>query len=255
MTRAPGTLPPSERDFEVYQLTVVEGVSTREAARQLGLSQTRIVQLRDRVCDWIATHLPDQSHLSKEERLGGAEYAAVEQLRFLYALAVDAWRESRGEETVQRQSGLMCETVALTRTSQGKVCYLNQAMRIAAQIAKLPQATVASWEHDARQRSAPAAPSANHPEEDCSPKPIPSPPRASSAASAKAPTTVPATICEAPEEDLDDVLSAILEPVHPLGDDEPRQSPPLAPLTRKQRRKRQRLLAQAQKRQRSRVGA
>src|SRR5262245_56544613 len=51
-------LPPSERDFDVYRLVAVEGESTRAAAGQFGISQTRVIQIRKHVAEWIADELP-----------------------------------------------------------------------------------------------------------------------------------------------------------------------------------------------------
>lgn len=132
-------LPPGSRDFEAYRLMAVEGLSTREAAAAMRLSQTRVIQLRDRVVDWIAVELPRLETHPPEQRLLAAEYLAVERMEFLYGTSLKAWRQSQGTETVERRSGVTGDTSTVVRTSHGNVRYLQQAMRIAKEMGKLPR--------------------------------------------------------------------------------------------------------------------
>jgi len=46
-------LPPSERDFEVFEHVVVGGGTTRGAAREFQISQTRLCQVLDRVRPFV----------------------------------------------------------------------------------------------------------------------------------------------------------------------------------------------------------
>jgi hypothetical protein len=105
------TLPPSERDFEIYQMVVGEGQSTRAAAREVGLSQTRIVQICDRVAEWIGSEVPPTAKLTPAQRLVVAVDIAERRFDFLYSESMEGWRERKGQP--------------------GDVRYLSQAMRIA----------------------------------------------------------------------------------------------------------------------------
>ena len=131
-------LPPKGRDFEACRLMTVEGLSTREAAERMGLSQTRVIQLRDRVLDWMAAELPRLETASPEQRLAVAEYLAAERLEFLYGASLCAWRQSQGKETVERKSGVTGDVSTIVRPSQGNVRYLQQAMRVAKEMGKFP---------------------------------------------------------------------------------------------------------------------
>ena len=124
-----GPLPPSERDFEVFERVVAQGASTRAAAKEFGLSQTRIVQVRDRVAEWIAAEVPFAERLLPRQRLRLAASIASQRIDYLYSLALEAWRASQGEQTVVREgeSGLS----RVTRASHGDPKYLLLASRLA----------------------------------------------------------------------------------------------------------------------------
>ena len=90
-------LPPSERDFQIFEFVEFAGASTREAAEAFGLSQTRIVQVRDRVAQWIVASVPLSLRLSPRERLALAYEIARGRLDYLYSQATEAWRSSHRE--------------------------------------------------------------------------------------------------------------------------------------------------------------
>ena len=46
-------LPPSGRDYRVYQRVVVDGASTWKTAEELKISQTRVRQIVRRVAEWL----------------------------------------------------------------------------------------------------------------------------------------------------------------------------------------------------------
>jgi hypothetical protein len=122
-------LPPSERDFDVFLLVAVENASTRAAAAQFGVSQTRIIQIRDRVAEWMAKNVPAVRRLSVRERVQLAAQIATERTNFLYSQVLEAWHNSSGEETVVRTNG-RGETTKVRRSTQGDPRYLLLAMRI-----------------------------------------------------------------------------------------------------------------------------
>ncbi len=121
-------LPPSERDFEVYGLVVVEGASTRAAAAAVGLSQTRVMQIRNRVAEWIASEVPPLANATPAQRLNLAGHIARDRFDFLYSQAMDGWRESRGPQTSVRTSSQGRSTVK--RPGYGEPRYLLFAARI-----------------------------------------------------------------------------------------------------------------------------
>ena len=58
-------LPPAARDFEAYRLVKVERKSTREAAKLLRISQTRVCQVVARVAEYMV----DVTEPASDERL------------------------------------------------------------------------------------------------------------------------------------------------------------------------------------------
>src|SRR5206468_5184952 len=87
--------PPSYRDFQIYQRVVVEAVSTRQAAGEFSLSQTRIRQLVQRVSQWLTDNLPPQSDMTDAAYLRHAQHVAADRLSFFYCQAMDGWRAER----------------------------------------------------------------------------------------------------------------------------------------------------------------
>jgi hypothetical protein len=124
-----GPLPPSERDLEIFERVVVEAATTRQAAHEFELSQTRIVQIRDRVAAWIASTLPELPGLSPRQRLRLAAHTAEARLDHLYSLALTAFQASQGTETIVRTSDHGETTI--TRNCHGDIKYLSLASRLA----------------------------------------------------------------------------------------------------------------------------
>ncbi len=122
-------LPPSERDFGVYEAVVVECASTRTAAEQFGLSQTRIVQIRDRVIEWIGANVPLTPRLDPRQRLQLASDVAGRRLQYFLTEAMEAWRQSQGPQTRVRTDS-MGQTITTGQTSYGDVRYLNALARL-----------------------------------------------------------------------------------------------------------------------------
>ena len=131
------SLPPSERAFDIYRMIEVDGQSTRVVAQQVGLSQTRVVQLRDSVECWMACQPTATTALSKQQRLQAAEYKAGLRLDHLYSLALEAFRQSQGFEATSEESP-GGKRVVKTRYSHGNTRYLSMAMRVSAQQSRIP---------------------------------------------------------------------------------------------------------------------
>src|SRR5262245_57713020 len=69
-------LPPSERDFLVFEAIAFGGASTRQAAAEFGISQTRVMQVHRHVARWIGTSVPDDMDLTPIQRLKLAAHIA-----------------------------------------------------------------------------------------------------------------------------------------------------------------------------------
>lgn len=90
-------LPPTVRDFDVFRFVKAECRSTRAAAREFGLSQTRIRQIVAEVRGYFLACVARGTSKTDDEtdtRLVVAEQLAHEQLEFLYARAVRAFNET-----------------------------------------------------------------------------------------------------------------------------------------------------------------
>ncbi len=135
-------LPPSGRDFDVYRLVKIEQRSTRAAAAAVGISQTRVCQVIERVAQFLIEATPatedDERH---GRRLRVAQQVAAERIDFLYALAVRSYRQSKGAETTVREveTGLRPKvTITTTRNSYGDGRILMAAANMVMLAAKLP---------------------------------------------------------------------------------------------------------------------
>jgi len=123
--------PPSGRDFAVFEAVILGGKSTREAAEQFRLSQTRVCQLVERVREWQAEVLPAADGDDDEERrVRLAKIVAAGRLDHLYGEMMQAWRRSQGEMKKTRSSRFG-DDVTTTFFSPGDPKYALAAMRLA----------------------------------------------------------------------------------------------------------------------------
>src|SRR5689334_10442344 len=88
-------LPPSGRDFLVYQRLVVDGASTRAIANEIGISQTRVRQLAKRVLQWLVEILPQDTELSDAAKVRLGQHIAADRLEYLYGNTMEEWRQSK----------------------------------------------------------------------------------------------------------------------------------------------------------------
>ncbi len=126
---APPELPPSERDFLVFEAVAFGGASTRQTAAEFDISQTRVMQVRRHVARWIATSVPDDLDLTPIQRLRLAAHIAEGRVEFLYSQAIGAWKASQHPHTSVCRGRLTGET-RTTRDSHGDPRYLLVAARI-----------------------------------------------------------------------------------------------------------------------------
>jgi hypothetical protein len=200
--------PPSGRDFAVFEAVILGGTSTREAAEQFRVSQTRVCQLVERVREWQAEVLPAESD-SDERRLRLAKILAAGRLDHLYGEMMQAWRRSQGEMKKTRSSRFG-DDVTTTFFSPGDPKYALAAMRLATAQAALgvfgglacpPEEDEEACEAGHSEASPcdtgrpEARPTKDPPIEDCSQNGQPKPAPAKEAASEPAATTSSKTTC------------------------------------------------------------
>lgn len=87
-------LPPSGRDFQVHQRVIVDAASTRLAASEFSLSQTRVRQVVQRVSEWLTKELPAASKENDQVQLWLAKHVAADRLQSLLSETMDGWRKS-----------------------------------------------------------------------------------------------------------------------------------------------------------------
>ena len=138
------SLPPSWRDFEAYRLVKIEQISTREAAKTLGISQTRICQVIERVAAFLVQMAP--TTIAAEERprmLYLAEQLAAERIDHLHSQAMASWQESKRPVTTIREvaTAVNRNAITTTRSSCGDTRYLMVACRLSERAITLPVAT------------------------------------------------------------------------------------------------------------------
>jgi hypothetical protein len=130
-------LPPSGRDFEVFEHVTVDGGTTRSAAQEFKISQTRVCQVLERVRDWLDEVAPataDEQVTKKHLQL--AEGLAADRLDSLYSQAMTGWRSSAGEVERVRIAG-WGEKLTTRTTSHGDPRYLTVAARLALMRSKI----------------------------------------------------------------------------------------------------------------------
>ena len=150
--------PLSERDFQVYEAVAALGLSSRGAANEFGISQTRVLQIRQRVEEWIGRHASRSAEsLSPRERLIVAADLADRRSQMLFSEAMEAWRGSQDAARERCMAGSRP-----TGPLQGDTRYLAMAMRTnmhMLQVAGLTQRLIAKLDEEAAtiQASTPSA--------------------------------------------------------------------------------------------------
>ena len=121
-----GKLPPSVRDFQVYRYVKFDCNSTRDAAEEFDISQTRVRQVIARVVEFLIESVPQrEGDDEKEVRLAAAERLAREQLEYLYYRTMMAFDLTQRED----EHG---------NVLSGKVAYLAMAGRLVLWMSKVP---------------------------------------------------------------------------------------------------------------------
>src|SRR5690349_12654574 len=135
---------PSARDFEVYRRVVLQRATTRVAAAEAELSQTRIVQIVKRVTAFMQEVVPgaDEEPETRRRRLFVAEQVASERMSDMNGEMFQAWRDSKGPVTTYKSIEGTTTTspvrTATRRMSQGDTKYVTAAFRAAREAGKFP---------------------------------------------------------------------------------------------------------------------
>jgi hypothetical protein len=87
-------LPPSGRDFLVYERIVVDLASTRQVADEAKISQTRVRQIVGRVIEWLGETLPADTELSEAAQFRAGRQIAADRLEAHYREAARKWRST-----------------------------------------------------------------------------------------------------------------------------------------------------------------
>jgi hypothetical protein len=130
-------VPPSGRDFELFEEVVIDGFSTRGAASRFKISQTRVCQVVARVRQWVHEVVPaEDGKLTAGQQLRLAMGIAGDRLDSLYSKALTGWNSSDGE--MEKTRIMPNGDVFTTKTfDYGDVRYLIAAGRLAGMRAKL----------------------------------------------------------------------------------------------------------------------
>jgi hypothetical protein len=121
-------LPPSERDFQVFEEIAADGLSTREVAAKHHLSQTRIMQIHRKVALWMAT-MPTEPQMTSVEQIRVATEVAVMRIDKLYSEAMRAWTASQQPQAECR--GIPGSEMRTLTSRYGDPRYLAMAARMA----------------------------------------------------------------------------------------------------------------------------
>lgn len=113
---------PSERDWNVYQAVRVESWTTRVAAQEFGISQTRVTQIVQRTAAFIAEALPTPSKQDEARQIAAGKQLAADRIDYLYGAAMRCFRMSQSTEKGNCTNG---------RRNYGEMRYLMAAARLA----------------------------------------------------------------------------------------------------------------------------
>jgi hypothetical protein len=88
-------LPPTERDFEIYEEVHIQQRSTWQAAVRYDISQTRVRQIIRRVVEWLSEVLPPQAKVAREQELYLARQIAADRFQHQLEEVASLWQETR----------------------------------------------------------------------------------------------------------------------------------------------------------------
>ena len=105
-------LPPSGRDFAIFEAVHQDGTSTWRLAEEHGISQTRVRQIMRRVAEWLADSLPVKTDEQRENEVRLAQHLAADRLQNLYREMMTRWRTTNDTACIRQMTRL---TLAMAR--------------------------------------------------------------------------------------------------------------------------------------------
>jgi hypothetical protein len=251
-------LPPSGRDFFLYQRVVVDAASTRTVAEEARISQTRVRQIVKRVMQWLVETLPQDTELSEAAKLLLGQHIAADRLERFYGESNRAWTQ-----TTQSKFANLCLRVIAAQAKIPALPGTLEALAADAILGPLPDDTASLYADSQHRHSSRADTPAHNPQSeivsspptrDCSPTTPAAAAKATQQPPASAATSTPAV----PSSKLPPAAAAarkeFLAPAHPVddaGDHSPVTEIKITPqqlglranmpLTRKERRRLRRL--------------
>ena len=138
------TLPPRGRDFEAYRLVKVERRSTREAAKLLRISQTRVCQVVARVAGYMVDVTEPEDETRLAEQLTVARQVAAEEINYCKdraLLSYDSCRMVRTVKEIKDAEGKVT-TVTFHRESVNESRFLLTIARLGKFSSTLPTCTL-----------------------------------------------------------------------------------------------------------------
>jgi hypothetical protein len=137
-------LPPSGRDFEAYRLVKVERKSTRQAAKLLRMSQTRVCQVVARVARYLVDVTEPEDETRLEKQLAVARQVAAEEINYCKdraLLSFDSRRTLRTVKEIKDAEGKVT-TVTFHRESVNESRFLLTIARLGKFSSTLPTCTL-----------------------------------------------------------------------------------------------------------------
>ena len=143
-------LPPLGADFEIFRQVRVDGLATRVVAKVEKLSQNRVCQMVNKVDRFLLEVVPvigseEERKLLRQRALAVSEYVATARLEALYGRSLRAFEASLEKQVVTRVSGEgrgLPRTSTLTKQGTGDYRCLLAASRLTLLIAKYPPSQI-----------------------------------------------------------------------------------------------------------------
>src|SRR4029453_17385089 len=88
-------LPPTDRDFEIYEAIHIANRSTWSQADKYEISQPRVRQIVRRVVEWLGEVLPPQTKVAKEQETHLARQIAADRFQHQLEEATILWSQTR----------------------------------------------------------------------------------------------------------------------------------------------------------------
>jgi len=115
-----GMAPPTARDFDIHRMSQVEWASTRAIAAKHGISQTRVRQVVQRTCAWLAQALPVMTELELEQQVRLTQNLAADQLRHQAQQLANYWNGT-GDPKFLRQQTRVVQALARLGVVPGRI--------------------------------------------------------------------------------------------------------------------------------------